>query len=126
MNLNLARLQFAVEIGINLDGPRIADAHVFTRRRLPRPDFLEQIRSQLARFSALPIPCGEPFIERRADLARDERHDIPKRLVIVRTQIDAVNRGYQGLVPDAEQPLFHIAQDFSNEVVTLETAWRAA
>ena len=36
------------------------------------------------------------------------------------------NRGHQGLAPHAEQPFFHIAQDFSNEVVTLETAWRAA
>src|ERR1022692_4201220 len=127
MNLNLAGLQLAIQIGIDLDRPRIADAHVFAgRHRLPRPDLLQQAGRELARLSALPVPCGQPFIERSADLGRDERHDIAKRLIIVRTQIDAVNRGYQGLVPDAEQPLFHIAQDFSNEVITLETAWQAA
>src|SRR5579863_7051176 len=127
MNLNLARLQFAIQIGIDLDSPRIADAHIFAgRHRFPRADFLEQAGRQLTRLSALPVPCSEPFIERRADLARDERHNIAKRLEIVRAQINAVDRGYQGLVPDAEQPLFHVAQDFSNEVVTLETAWQAA
>jgi len=33
---------------------------------------------------------------------------------------------YQGLAADAEQTLFHVAQHFSDEVVTLETALRAA
>ena len=41
-------------------------------------------------------------------------------------QSDPADRRSQGIAPDAKQPFLHVAQDFSNQVVTLETAWRAA
>src|SRR3954451_14364152 len=125
MNLNLAGLQLAVEVGINFDGPRIADTHVLTGRRpFTGPDLPEQSGRDFTGFAALSVPRRESFVERRADFARDKRHDVPKRFIVVRAQIDAVNRRNQGLAPDAEQPLLHVAEDFTDEVVALQTPWR--
>ena len=129
MNLNLAGLEFAIEVRVDFDGPRVADPHKFVLRhgRGGSADLLnERRRDSCSNPAGGAVQRQKLVVERGADLARDEGDDVAEGFVIIRVEIDAINRGNESLAPDAEGTLLHVAQDFSNEVIALETAWRAA
>src|SRR6185312_15220174 len=128
MNLNLAGLELSVEIRINLDSPLVADADVLGRMRSgvltgTSPDLLQQRRRQLAVFRNI-VPRRHALVECGANFTGDEGHDIAKGLVVVGIQIDAVNRRNQCFASNAEQTLFHVAQNLADQVVAVKTPRR--
>ena len=52
--------------------------------------------------------------------------NVAERLIIVGAEVDAVDRRHQRLLANAEQPFLHVAQDFCDEIVPLQTTRGAA
>ena len=123
INLDFAGLEFAVEIGIDFDEPGVADADDFEGLDgFTGADFFEEGLGEAA-FGA--VPFGEAGVESGADFAGDEGEDVAERFEVRRMEVKAIDRGDEGFAADAEEAFLHVAEDFADEVVTLETAGRA-